>query len=689
MNIINEIANTFSATNVHEEVNMLRNDAKARIGHERIAAAIIAKDIDSLKVLTQGEYTVIIPNEFEFIGQQRVPKTKQQAWSDIIWVITINMLVENEYINSHQLANMLLAWSSNKENCMIQLNEDIATAIAEAHVTELQLMGCIDAIPSTVVRFDEDQQPHNVNVFKATVGMMENIMFHRKELQEREPMRFQPLRFAPTPWVDNFTGIGNNANAQLIKGSNKRYVPKAVLKAVNKLQAVTYTVHPRMKQIAKMVANNTEFYRNLWSVPADEWKEHLAGWRALSGMDTDVDYYFPVTMDWRGRMYYRGGLLTPQGADFAKAAFVFSEYKELGRTGFAGLAIALANALGIKGSQLTKVQRVEEGVKSGALSAMMADFNEFCKTYPKVDHCQAYILACDVIGAHQWKCVHGSYDKYESNIPCHQDGTCNGLQHQAAITRDLTTATATNMTAATANDAPNDVYGLVVNACASAVLRSLGRDLGKGPVMTGSYGAGEGTIGKKMRETFKKVGRFNEWQPTMRDDMIQAMHKAAPALMQVTDATKEIAHSAMARGYNSIDWTTADGFEASQQYVINEANIIRGGSYNATVRRHDKVLDAGKMSRALSPNFVHSIDSTHMRATIRACQWSIAAIHDSVASHACHYMQTNVVLRQQMYFVHTSYDHLLDLAVNNGAEKPVFIGEYRVEEVLQATNIFG
>ena len=35
--------------------------------------------------------------------------------------------------------------------------------------------------------------------------------------------------------------------------------------------------------------------------------------------------YFLVTADFRGRLYYRGGIVTPQGNDFCKAAFQFAQ----------------------------------------------------------------------------------------------------------------------------------------------------------------------------------------------------------------------------------------------------------------------------------------------------------------------------------------------------------------------------
>lgn len=49
--------------------------------------------------------------------------------------------------------------------------------------------------------------------------------------------------------------------------------------------------------------------------------------------------------------------------------------------------------------------------------------------------------------------------KYRSCFPVHQDGSCNGLQHYAALGRDLDGGFSVNLTPA---ERPQDVYSAVV-----------------------------------------------------------------------------------------------------------------------------------------------------------------------------------------------------------------------------------
>lgn len=50
-------------------------------------------------------------------------------------------------------------------------------------------------------------------------------------------------------------------------------------------------------------------------------------------------------------------------------------------------------------------------------------------------------------------------ESYVSHFPVHQDGSCNGLQHYAALGRDLRGAKSVNLTSM---DYPQDLYSDVV-----------------------------------------------------------------------------------------------------------------------------------------------------------------------------------------------------------------------------------
>jgi DNA-directed RNA polymerase len=51
--------------------------------------------------------------------------------------------------------------------------------------------------------------------------------------------------------------------------------------------------------------------------------------------------------------------------------------------------------------------------------------------------------------------------RYVCNLPVHQDGSCNGLQHYAALGRDALGGAAVNLTP---SELPQDVYTFVLKA---------------------------------------------------------------------------------------------------------------------------------------------------------------------------------------------------------------------------------
>lgn len=76
-------------------------------------------------------------------------------------------------------------------------------------------------------------------------------------------------------------------------------------------------------------------------------------------------------------------------------------------------------------------------------------------------------------------------------------------------------------------------------------------------------------------------------------------------------------------------------------------------------------LDTAKQANAMAPNFIHSLDATHLRMTVNACReagiTNFAAVHDSFGCHAEHYADMNRILREQFVKMYSENDPLADL----------------------------
>lgn len=677
------IATVANAGNVNEECQQLVDTARERTAaNDRlIAQEIFAEWIDELPAVWSGTYHVAYKDDF---GQWT---QKEQAWNDALWLVSINMVAAFGATNSNRIAGALMEWSKKPANCMVQLDEQAATQMAEYYIVAMQNHGWLELTPVSLPE-EIDGRVHTVSVFNTTLVFKQVRELNAKTLVDRATMVCQPLKFKPQPWTSNYDGIAETANLKLIKGYSQSIVPKHVLDAANAAQSVAFEVHPEIQALASLVVDNEQDFRNClgYSNPkkAAKWAGVLEQWKVIAQMQLDTPYYFPVTYDFRGRMYYRGGMVSPQASDCCKAAFAFRKGYPLGQHGFHALCIALANAMGSKEAVSVRIKQIETYIDG--FTAYMGDFRKFCNRFPDADHCQAWVLLKEIFNALEHKKVHGSFDEFPSNVVCHQDGTCSGLQHISVITKDLPTAQSVNMAGGTFEQKPADVYGLVAAASEHDFVIDKGRDFAKTPVMTAGYGASRRTIISRLID---KLKQGEVWNDSYMDALELGMGKAAPALHKYTNAIQSRAKEALGKGAVEFNWKAYDGFPVCQQYVDNSANVFRGEDYSAMMRRHDVKLDVQKMETALSPNTIHTQDGCHLRLTTTTSRMDIALIHDSFGSHACNWFSMNKVLRTTMHEMYKEHDMLHDLTSRNEMRPVTFIDNgHDINMILESKNAF-
>lgn len=671
---LQSIIKTTLATDIESEVSLLLAKSKELVNSRQVASAIFGEFIDELPQVWSGLYNVAIKDDFgAWI-------TKQQAWNDAYWLISISLLSEFKALNSNSIAGAVLNWSQDAENCTLKLSDEQAQQVGEHYIVALQNQGWLALKPTQHIE-DIGGQPVNVMKFEQTDVFAKCYQYNLEQLQERCHMVCQPMRFKPVDWTDNFTGIGEDANMRLIKGHKHPQVPKHVLDAANMAQSVAYEVHPDMNWLAQMVTDNEIDFRVALGYDKPEkklkWEGVFQQWQQIAKMDVAVPYYFPVTYDFRGRMYYRGGVVSPQGSDCCKAAFVFHKGYPLGKTGFDALCVALATALGAKESVAVRIKMIAK--HADEIIAYNKDFIKFCQRFKDADVCQAWLLSREVERALMHKREHGTFETFMSNVPCHQDGTCSGLQHISVITKDAKTAYTVNMCKATFSDKPQCVYTAVADYA------GVSRDAAKPPVMLGGYGASDDTIESKVKA---KMG--DDYAPEIFVKVQEGMEVEAPALRKYTNAVKTRAETRIKAGDVEFNWLAHDGFPVRQQYVDNSANVFHGKLYSGVLKRHDVTLDGRKMVTALSPNTIHTNDGCHLRMSIVHSRMDVALVHDSYGSHACNYFAFNNVLRVCMYEMYTQHDCMAELTSRNNMQPIVFLDKgFDVEGILEAKNMFG
>ncbi|CAI5489665.1 unnamed protein product [Closterium sp. Naga37s-1] len=165
-------------------------------------------------------------------------------------------------------------------------------------------------------------------------------------------------------------------------------------------------------------------------------------------------FYYPHNLDFRGRAYPMHPHLNHLGADHCRGLLRFADGKPLGPSGLRWLKIHLANLVGSGADKLSfdeRVKYVDERMEKVRASAEDPLGEEGGWWMEAEDPFQCLAACIEIVSAVDSGCP----EKFESSLPVHQDGSCNGLQHYAALGRDVEGARSVNMVS---NERPADVY---------------------------------------------------------------------------------------------------------------------------------------------------------------------------------------------------------------------------------------
>ena len=163
------------------------------------------------------------------------------------------------------------------------------------------------------------------------------------------------------------------------------------------------------------------------------------------------EIYFPYNMDFRGRAYPIPPHLSNVGSDLCRGLLMFAEEKPLGDRGLYWLKVHLANFAGKdKMTFDERVKFVDEHMDRVRESAT-DPFGGQRWWMSLEDPFQGLATCFELVNAID----SGDPASYMCSLPVHMDGSCNGLQHYAALGRDAIGGKAVNLCA---TEEPQDVY---------------------------------------------------------------------------------------------------------------------------------------------------------------------------------------------------------------------------------------
>lgn len=427
-------------------------------------------------------------------------------------------------------------------------------------------------------------------------------------------------------------------------------------------------------------------------------------------------FYLPHNLDFRGRAYPIPPYLNQMGADNCRGLLYFAKGRELGHDGLRWLKIHLSNVFGYDKASLD--DRAQFPV------AHIDDIRD--SVVNPLGGRQWWLLAED-----PWQCLATCFElvqaldspepnKFVSHLPVHQDGSCNGLQHYAALGGDVAGARQVNLEPGAK---PADVYSgvadlvkaeIAVDAAngmeiAKRLERRITRKVVKQTVMTNVYGV---TFLGAIRQIRRQV---DDLLPDLDADQVSG--KAATYIARKVFKALETLFT----GAHDIQYWLGDcanritgSLSPAQLETISEKesnpqknNLVRPGkrTYNSKARKQNESLDAGsfrssvvwttplklpvvqpyrvnkghkiltnlqritlcepsvadavnkrKQLQAFPPNFVHSLDATHMLlSALKANEAGLTftAVHDSFWTHAADVNTLSELLREAFIRMHT------------------------------------
>lgn len=180
-------------------------------------------------------------------------------------------------------------------------------------------------------------------------------------------------------------------------------------------------------------------------------------------------FYIPHSIDFRGRCYPIPPHLNHQGEDYARSLFLFATPRALGVNGLRWLKIHVASLAGkdkisfeerVKwtDANLENMQHLlgRDSLTGNWIDPLEKNSLEFWTS--QEDAWQFLAAVRELLRAYDHA---GGPEEYLSCLPVHQDGSCNGLQHYAALGRDEVGAKAVNVSP---SDFVQDVYSHVLDA---------------------------------------------------------------------------------------------------------------------------------------------------------------------------------------------------------------------------------
>jgi DNA-directed RNA polymerase len=443
-----------------------------------------------------------------------------------------------------------------------------------------------------------------------------------------------------------------------------------------------------------------QLYHNLRS---ERFKyDHIGKIAKALGQNGDC-LYIPYGVDFRGRIYPLTTVLNIHSEDLVRSLLMFWEAKPLGANGLNWLKYQLAGVYGY--DKLRASDRI--AWCDANMNKILSGDSQWWQAAEKP--WQTLALCQELVKVDEFVRNGGAAADFKTRIAIHQDGSCNGLQHYAALGLDYAGGEAVNLVP---HNHRRDIYSTVLGVVrrqievdledpakcniAALSLKVLSRKIVKQTVMTSVYGVTTfgafRQIRDRIEELVDKMRRFSDTEHLnarvnqllhyltsltlksigelfLKAKLIQDWLLISCVFVNQSVDLNTLAHKeqSTAGGVSFFDnqffkpmmWTSMSGLPIVQLYMKKSFKLLKVASGTIKIERTNVInpINARKQLNAVAPNFIHSIDSIHLQMSClkaHALHMTFAAVHDSFWTHPCDVDKLNEIIRAEFVTLHTS-----------------------------------
>ena len=362
-------------------------------------------------------------------------------------------------------------------------------------------------------------------------------------------------------------------------------------------------------------------------------------------------FFYPYQLDFRGRIYPKPAMLSPQSADYSRALLKFKFGKRIGNN-FDTFAVAGAGLFGEADKEELPIR--VQWVRDNAQKIIdCADKPLEHSWWASADKSYCFLAWCFEFREYAKT---GYSDSFITTLPIQADCSNSGLQHYSAMMRDEFGGKATNLVPL---NKPSDVYNIVANKVMDKLRHNnkplaklwlkygVDRKICKKPVMCLPYSLTRYSCRQYLEDHIVKEKNERGKQHKFGDDLFKATQFLTPivwlSINEVVVGARQIMNylktiSRLVASENlPVTWTTPLGFPVQMMCYKKESKRVKTKMGDSIVKlsiaSDTNVIDKRKTSQSVCPNFIHSLDAAVLQlAVVKAKEKGVdnfSMIHDS------------------------------------------------------------